>query len=170
MTGPEPARSTRAAQLGAAVVLVAAVLVAAALGGCAAVPDRQQVVAERGTEVMPFDLEATTHHFAPTADGGVQTVVADDPTDAAQVRLVQAHLQAEADAFARGDFGDPEQIHGGQMPGLAVLRESAGALQVRYRPLADGAEIAYTSADPAVVRALHDWFAAQVSDHGQHAG
>jgi hypothetical protein len=132
-------------------------------------PDRQQIVAERGAVVMPFDLDATTHHFVPTVDGGVQTVVADDPTDAGQVQLVQSHLQGEAEAFARGDFGDPERIHGTEMPGLAVLRNSAGSLAVEYQARGDGAELTFTSADPAVVAALHDWFAAQTSDHGRHA-
>jgi hypothetical protein len=130
---------------------------------------RQQVIAERSAEVMPFDLDATTHRFVPAVDGGVQTVVADDPTDTEQVQLVQSHLHAEAEAFARGDFGDPAWIHGAEMPGLAVLQRSAGSLAVEYRVRDDGAEVAYTSTDPVVVAALHDWFAAQTSDHGSHA-
>jgi hypothetical protein len=152
-------------------VVAAGVLGAGIVVGALVVqgPDRQQIVAERGAVVMPFDLDATTHRFVPTVDGGVQTVVADNPTDAGQVRLVQSHLQGEAEAFARGDFGDPERIHGAEMPGLAVLRNSAGSLAVEYRARDDGAELTFASADPVVVAALHDWFAAQTSDHGSHA-
>src|SRR5918994_1949708 len=76
------------------------------------VADRQQEVAERGEGVMPFDLEATTHRFEPTADGLVQTVVADDPSDAANVSLVREHLTDEAERFAAGDYDDPAAIHG----------------------------------------------------------
>lgn len=137
----------------------------AALSGGA---DRQRVVAERGAQVMPFDLDATTHRFTPTADGGLQSVVADDPGNTAQVALVQAHLREEADAFARGDYGDPAQIHGVDMPGLAALEANAGSIEVYYQARDDGAEIRYTTADPAVADALHDWFAAQTVDHGSH--
>ena len=43
--------------------------------------DRRQVVANKGAEVMPFDLDATTHRFLPTPTGGVQQVLPNDPTD-----------------------------------------------------------------------------------------
>ena len=132
-------------------------------------PSRQETVAERGTIVMPFDLEATTHVFEPTEYGGIQTVVADDPDDAEQVSLVRGHLAAEATRFQRGDFGDPTSIHGMEMPGLAVLESGVGSLTVSYRDVPAGGEITFESIDPAVVQALHDWFAAQLFDHGEHA-
>ena len=62
----------------------------------------------------------------------------------------------------------PARIHGTDMPGLAVLRGSAGKVAVDYTDTADGARIAYTTSDPALVAALHAWFDAQVSDHGTH--
>jgi hypothetical protein len=68
--------------------------------------ERQQLVAERGANVMPFDLDATTHIFEPTATGGVQTVVADDPSDTEQVGRVRDHLRRERDQFSVGEFGD----------------------------------------------------------------
>lgn len=55
------------------------------------------------------------------------------------------------------------------MPGLAVLAANAHALEVTYRDLDDGAEITYRSGDATVVVALHEWFAAQLSDHPGHA-
>jgi hypothetical protein len=131
--------------------------------------DRQAQVAERGAAVMPFDLERTTHRFAKTGTGGVQTVVADNPDDTTQIRLVRRHLRDEADRFRRGDFTDPARIHGDGMPGLAALRDSAGAITVDYTTTADGARITYTTGDSTLVTALHAWFDAQVSDHGDHA-
>lgn len=126
-------------------------------------------MASRGASVMPFDLERTTHHFAKTADGGVQTVVADDPTDSGQVGLIREHLRTEAERFRRGDFADPTRIHGTAMPGLDPLKGSAGRIDITFAQTADGAQITYRTADAALVTALHAWFDAQVSDHGAHA-
>ena len=154
------------------VVAVAALVGAAALTVWSADSNtraRQQEVAARGVIVMPFDLERTTHIFQPRSDGGVQTVIADDPTERDQIRLIREHLQAEAAAFARGDFGDPAEIHGDEMPGLQELKANYDAIAVKFEPIAEGARITYQSDDPAVTEALHDWFEAQVSDHGPHA-
>ena len=52
---------------------------------------RQDVVAARGADVMPFSLKATTHVFTKTDQGGIQQVVAKDPKDAQQVRLTREH-------------------------------------------------------------------------------
>ncbi|MDX3569913.1 aspartate carbamoyltransferase [Streptomyces sp. ID05-47C] len=130
---------------------------------------RQEAVAERGRPVMPFDLEQTTHHFTPAEKGGVQDVVADQPDDAKQVDLIRTHLQQEAKAFGQGDFGDPAQIHGESMPGLTELEDGYERIEVRYRERPDGATLTYTAEEPALVDALHDWFEAQLSDHGDHA-
>ena len=151
---------------------VVATIVAAAVGACGVTADsgtRQEAVAERGREVMPFDLDATTHRFVPVTDGLVQTVVADDPTDRRQVDLVRSHLRAEAARFERGDFGDPARIHGDDMPGLARLREHRGAVVVGYRSIGGGGEITYRTQDPELVAALHAWARAQTTDHGEHA-
>ncbi len=42
-------------------------------------------------------------------------------------------------------------------------------MNIRYSDLPDGAKIEYEAGDPALVAALHDWFDAQISDHGEHA-
>ena len=130
---------------------------------------RQEEVAEKGAQVMPFDLEETTHVFQKTESGGVQKVVADDPTDAEQVTLIREHLEEEAAAFRRGDLSDPSEIHGEEMPGLKELEAGAKEMDIRYSALPGGAKIEYESSDPALVAALHAWFDAQVSDHGDHA-
>ena len=131
--------------------------------------ERQAEVAARSRTVMPFDLVRTTHVFEKMPDGGLQTVASDDPADAEQVSLIRTHLRAEADRFAAGDFGDPAQIHGAMMPGLAELSAAAGAMHIEYSEVASGATIRYSTDDPVLVSALHLWFDAQVSDHGGHA-
>ena len=121
-----------------------------------------------GAAVMPFDLGRSTHVFTPTPDGGTQVVVSKD-RDPAQVALIREHLQKEGAAFTRGDYTDPAAIHGAAMPGLAALQASGGRVRVLFSALPDGARLTFTTADPALVAALHRWFAAQVADHGSDA-
>ena len=130
---------------------------------------RQEEIAEKGAQVMPFDLEKTTHVFEKTQTGGVQKVVADDPNDAEQVALIREHLEEEAAAFRRGDLSDPSEIHGEEMPGLEDLEAGAEKMDIRYSELPDGAKIEYQTSNPVLVAALHEWFDAQLSDHGDHA-
>ncbi len=130
---------------------------------------RRAAVAERGSQVMPFDLSRTRHDFRPLEDGGLQTVVARDTTDAAQVVLIRQHLSEEVARFSRGDFTDPAFVHGSDMPGVAELADGADRLHIEYAEVPFGGRIHYTSADPALVDALHRWFRAQTSDHGAHA-
>jgi hypothetical protein len=164
----QPNRGRWIAAVAVAAVGIVGLVVAATLPGSDE-PSRQQTIAERGADVMPFDLDATTHVFNPTEYGGIQTVVADDPTNREQIELVRFHLQEEVARFRVGDFGDPETIHGDDMPCIAVLEANFAALETSYRERADDAEVTYRSSDPAVVTALHDWFDAQLSDHGTHA-
>jgi hypothetical protein len=130
---------------------------------------RQEQVAARGAEVMPFDLEATTHVFEKAETGGTQKVVADAPGDAGNVAAIRKHLREEADAFARGEFSDPASIHGEDMPGLAELEAGADRMEVRYEDLPDGGRVVFETDDPGLVAALHDWFDAQLHDHGDDA-
>ncbi len=127
--------------------------------------------AEREQKVMPFDLSATTHIFQDTKTGGIQKVIAKNPTDNENIKLIQSHLKEEADLFALGEFNDPSYLHGETMPGLADLKVAGqqGLLKVSYADLEDGAQIIYTATDLSVVIALHLWFQAQVIDHGAHA-
>jgi hypothetical protein len=145
------------------------VLAVLAACGPAGPTARQAEVAERGSRIMPFDLDATTHRFDPDPDGLTQTVVADDPSDSEQVALVREHVRDEADRFARGDFDDPAHIHGDAMPGLADLRAGYTSIAVTYLDVPAGGRITYRTSDAALIQALHHWGQAQVSDHGDHA-
>ena len=121
-----------------------------------------------GADVMPFDLARSLHIFAPTRDGGLQDVVSRDH-DQRQIALIRSHLEKEAAAFARGDYADPAKIHGADMPGLAALAAGADRMRVRFETLPEGGRIRFESDDPALVQALHLWFARQAHDHGADA-
>jgi hypothetical protein len=155
------------------VALISGILAAATLAGCdadgGASAERQAEVAARGAEVMPFDLDATTHRFEPRETGLIQMVTADDPQDGKQIALIREHLEEEASRFAAGDFDDPAAIHGDDMPGLTTLRDGAAEIDIQLEQLDDGARLVYTTDDPRLVEALHQWAQAQVSDHGDHA-
>ncbi|MGS2647094.1 hypothetical protein [Streptosporangium sp. G12] len=153
----------------ALIVVAATAYVLTSLNEQWALAARQAEIAARSRQVMPFDLERTTHHFAKSATGGVQTVTSDDPADAEQVTLIREHLTAEAAGFGRGDYGDPASIHGGEMPGLRDLEQGHSRIDIRYTELPAGARITYTTSDASLVTALHAWFDAQVTDHGRHA-
>lgn len=130
---------------------------------------RQDEVAKRGAQVMPFDLERTTHVFQKLDDGGLQKVVVKDRSNKEQIALIQSHLKEESEKFRKGDFSDPAKIHGEDMPGLPELRAGAAKIGLRYTALPDGAQIRYTAKDAKLITALHRWFDAQLSDHGRHA-
>jgi mono/diheme cytochrome c family protein len=151
-------------QIGVFLLLVVWVAV-----GCgSATPDRQEQVAETGAEVMPFDLERTTHVFEKLDSGGLQQVISDDG-DSEQIELIRMHLADEAVRFSRGDFHDPAMIHGDDMAGLHELTTGADRLTIRYSDVDGGGQILYTAEDGALVSALHAWFDQQVTDHGAHA-
>ncbi len=150
-------------------VCLAAMTVALSACGDDDLAQRQQAVAEAGAEVMPFDLDATTHIFTDTASGGVQDVVADDPQDELNIEAIRRHLDNEATKFRAGDFSDPEAIHGSAMPGLATLQERSDEIAIDLTNTPTGASITYTATDADLIEAIHLWFAAQTTDHGQHA-
>jgi hypothetical protein len=150
--------------------IILSLAVALPLAGHAADAARQADVAQRGGEVMPFSLAATTHVFTKTPRGGVQQVIAKNPADTAQVRLVRQHLREIEAQFRKGDFSGPAHIHGMDMPGLAELKAApAGSIAISYKDVKGGAELAYRTANPELVAALHRWFDAQLSDHGADA-
>lgn len=130
---------------------------------------RQQMVHDMSSQVMPFDLAKTTHVFKVTDTGGIQQVIAKDPHDQSQIALIQQHLQHETLQFSLGNFSDPSTLHGSDMPGLKQLEAGAARIKVEYTVLPNGAQLTYTTPDPQLIAALHQWFDAQLSDHGQDA-
>lgn len=156
------------------VVTVALLFLVAALGGAwygfgrgkhpAASAD--EAMAARAQQVMPFDLNRTSHTFVKTADGGTQTVMVNDPTDTSDLTLIRSHLSTEAKQFLKGDYADPAKIHGVNMPGVRELEAGADRVKVVFAQLPRGAQITYSSVEPSLVLALHAWFDRQTTDHG----
>ena len=131
---------------------------------------RQAEVSRLGKDVMPFSLMATTHIFSKNETGGVQQVVAKVAGDESQVVLIRQHLHDIQSQFLKGDFSGPSHIHGQAMPGLSELKAAkAGQMAIVYRDVKDGAELTYQTSDAKLVAALHQWFDAQLSDHGKDA-
>jgi hypothetical protein len=130
----------------------------------------QAEVAQRGKDVMPFDMKATAHIFTKNLAGGIQRVVAKKVSDAAQIKMVRQHLQEIKEQFGKGDFSGPTHIHGQDMPGLAELKAAKpGLIAIAYKDVKGGAELTYQTSDAKLVTALHKWFDAQLSDHGPDA-
>jgi hypothetical protein len=118
-------------------------------------------------QVVPFALDQTLQTFTKTVHGGVQHVVAKSTDDTKQIKLIQAHLLKIADEFRKGDFSVTERIHGADMPGLAQLkRAETDDIRFEYKALPNGAQIHYSTEYPQYVQALHEWFDAQMSEHG----
>ncbi|MDP1557926.1 MAG: aspartate carbamoyltransferase [Nitrosomonas sp.] len=131
---------------------------------------RLDEVAERGTHVMPFDLDKTTHIFSKTDTGGIQQVIVKDKSDTEQINLIRSHLSEITEEFNQGNFSNPEKIHGATMPGLAEMKAAkSGQINIVYKELPDGAEITYTTHIEKLKLAIHQWFDAQLSDHARHA-
>ena len=131
--------------------------------------EHQAMVHEMGRSVMPFDLSKTLHVFEMTEDGGIQQVIIKTPDDAAQIALIQQHLQHEAMKFSNGDFSDPSSLHGAQMPGLKELAAGVAKIKIEYSALSNGAHLTFTTQDIHLITAIHRWFGAQLSDHGADA-
>jgi hypothetical protein len=148
-----------------------AVVCAVVVSGCGGTTTakRQAEVRARGQQVMPFDLNRTTHVFEKTAGGGVESVLIRSEADRDQLPLIRAHLRKAQRLFSHGDFRDPMATHGMQMPGLDTLRRQAALIKITYRPLLRGAQLRYSTANTAVRNALHEWFDAQLMDHGMDA-
>lgn len=117
---------------------------------------RLDEIAERGSHVMPFDLEKTTHIFTQTPNGGVQQVIAKNKSDTGQINLIRAHLPEISNEFKRGNFSNPEEIHGKNMPGLGELKAAqSGQIQFEYEELPDGAQITYFTGVEKLKHGIH---------------
>ena len=130
---------------------------------------KQQRVHHMSHHVMPFDMSKTIHVFRMTESGGVQKVLARDPSETDQILLIRQHLSHEAEKFGRGDYSDPTKLHGADMPGLAELRSNPSKVKVSYSELPAGAQLTFEAKNLSTITAIHRWFGAQLSEHGADA-
>jgi uncharacterized protein YceK len=105
--------------------------------------------------------------FDKTEKGGVQQINAGDPNNNQQIVMSRKYLTTISEEFRRGDFSKLENIHGNNPPWLALLRSAKpGDLHIQYQMRPFGAEIRYTSENPVLITAMHQWFDAQLADLG----
>ena len=132
-------------------------------------PKQGNEVQQRTQQLVPYDLDQTQMTFTRTVHGGVQHVIAKSADNIRQIKLIQANLLKMAIDFRKGDFSVTEKIHGAAMPGLAQLKKAEMYdIKYEYKALPNGAQIHYLTEYPQYVQALHEWFDAQMSEHGSH--
>ena len=130
-------------------------------------PKQVDEVRQHVQQVVPFALDKTLQTFTKTVHGGVQHVIAKSADDTQQIKLIQEHLLKIADEFRKGDFSVTERIHGADMPGLAQLKMAkTDDIRFEYKALENGAQIHYSTEYPQFIEALHEWFDAQMTEHG----
>jgi Tol biopolymer transport system component len=132
------------------VAILAAILVAPALARNGS-PDDARIT---------FTSGPVRETFTPTSYGGIEDAVVVSP-NAADVKRLQAKTRKRAAAFARGNFVDPTNPHGDLVPGLREMRRQWNKMHVRYEDLPNGSRIQYSTNDPVMVEALHQWFVAR---------
>jgi hypothetical protein len=149
------------------VVLLAVAPAAAQTGEANPCPlhAQHQALDERGDKVMGFGHTRTTHHFLLEKDGGVIQVEAKDPGDAASLGQIRTHLAQIADAFSRGDFSMPKEIHARVLPGVPQMTKLKGQISYRYEESVDGARVRISTAHPEALAAVHEFLRAQIEDH-----
>jgi hypothetical protein len=114
----------------------------------------------QGPTRISFTVGSVRETFVSTPNGGIEDAVVTRPSPHAVHRL-RAQTRQRAAAFARGTFVDPTNPHGDLVPGLREMRRQWNRLRVTYQNLPMGARIRYTTNDPVMVEALHQWFAAR---------
>ena len=130
-------------------------------------PKQVDEVHQRAQQLVPYDLDQSQLTFTRTVHGGVQHVIAKSADDTSQIKLIQANLLKMVVDFRKGDFSVTEKIHGKAMPGLAQLTKAEMYdIKYEYKALPNGAQIHYSTEYPQYVEALHEWFDAQMKEHG----
>jgi hypothetical protein len=122
-------------------------------------------VQARGAEVMGVDQQAATHVFEDLADGGRILFTANDASDTSAVRTIQAHLRAQATAFAAGDFSGPARVHGRAVPGTDVMAARRRSMRYDASDRPDGGELRIVATDPEALAAVRRFLQFQREDH-----
>jgi hypothetical protein len=118
-------------------------------------------------QLLPYAVDQALEGFAKTADGGIMQIVAKSADDTQQIKRMQQYLRQTAEEYGKGDFSSTERFHGTDMPGLAQMKAAkAGEIKYEYKALNNGGQIVFSTEDPQLLNALHDWMDAQIKEHG----
>ncbi len=126
---------------------------------------QHQALDERGDQVMGFGHTRTTHRFLLEKDGGVIQVETNDPKDAESLGQIRTHLTQIADAFSRGDFSMPKEIHDRVLPGVPEMTRLKSEISYRYEETANGARVRIATKSDKALAAVHEFLRAQIEDH-----
>jgi hypothetical protein len=120
---------------------------------------------QRGSEVMGFDQQKTTHHFYLYTDGGAIDVSVKDAADRTSLEAIRAHLPHIAMMFGQGNFEAPMLVHDTTVPGTAELTRLKDRVAYRYVETSQGGRVDITTTDPGALAAVHAFLTFQVTDH-----
>ena len=118
----------------------------------------------RGQMAMGVDQYQNRHKFTATPDGGIIELQS-DKGDTLEVAQIRAHLKLIQHSFAAGDFSTPTFVHAHEMPGSSSMSAHKDAIQYSYADLPRGGEVRITSKNTDAIKAIHDFLAAQSSEH-----
>ena len=119
---------------------------------------------ERGKAVMGVDQYTSQHVFEDLPEGG-RIVLVRDPADTAGTQLIRAHLRKIADAFERGDFALPGQVHDREVPGTRVMAAKRDAIHYMFEERLGGGAVIIHAADTDTIRAVHAFLDFQRREH-----
>jgi hypothetical protein len=131
-------------------------LVLVLISGCSMVG--QVAGVDHSVAPTSFDTRTTALTLQKSDVGGIETVVARDSNDEAQIDSVRNLLRNEMAQFQQGNYQDPAREHGMPMPGSKELEAGYTRVQVGYTDLPAGGQITYTASDPSLVDTVHAWF------------
>jgi hypothetical protein len=127
---------------------------------CAALAVAGPSLAQRAVQPTPPPPDQSLHVYRETPDGGTEIVVNHDLSHK-QVQALRDQLRAEAKAYEQGEYVLPSTAS--PPATLSRLRAGASHVTVSYADVDGGGAIHLKSTDPALVRAIYDYFAAQVA-------
>lgn len=130
--------------------------------------DRQRIIHDRFTLIMPFDVEQSRHVFHEHRNGGMIQVYTNS-TSTEEIARIQNYLKVEYDRYRTGNFTNEIKLHGQHMPGIRELSENFSQITFVYSNMQNGAQIQLITNNPKLLDAIHIWFRAQLLDHGTHA-
>lgn len=139
------------------------------------VPDTSfAAMQSRGKEAMGVDQYTSAHVFESLPDGG-RIVLQREADDSAGTRAIREHMATIAAAFAAGRFDIPGFVHAQAVPGTAVMATLRDRIAYAADTLPRGGQVRIRTADPAALRAVHEFLAFQrtahhAPGHEQHHG
>lgn len=119
----------------------------------------------RGQMVMGVDQYSSAHVFEDLPDGGRIVLDRPDTTDSAGIVTIRAHMRTIAEAFARGDFALPGQVHDQVVPGTAVMAARRDLIRYQASDRPRGGEVRITTTDSTALSAVRSFLAFQRHDH-----